>query len=196
VIRRVSLLPVIPHGSVWVTHHSRPPFRLTILRTSLPSARRQALKAYDAAAAEVNSVFAGALCRRAELWSGGGGGGRADVRTVAPALTAEMEEFQKHVAQVALRRLPFRRAAVHKVLRAMRELWPRAKVRISSPSSPWWLTAVMYLVLVSLELTVVCGVTSPSQVYVFGSVATGLALPSSDVDLVVGTLGMRGSQKE
>jgi len=120
---------VIPDGSVWVR------IALTIPRTSAPLPReRQALKAYDAAAAEVNSVFATALCRRAELWSGGGGGGggRADVRAVAAALTAEVEDFQKHVAQVALRRLPFRRAAVHKVLRAMREVWPRAKVRASS----------------------------------------------------------------
>lgn len=54
----------------------------------------------------------------------------------------------------------------------------------------------MCVVSLPLELRVVCEVTSPTQVYVFGSVATGLALPSSDVDLVVGTLGVRGSQTE
>lgn len=70
------------------------------------------------------AAFAAALRMRAELWSGG----TLNVQAGAAALTAEVTAFQRHVAQAALRRLPFRRAAVHKVLRAMREVWPRAKV--------------------------------------------------------------------
>jgi len=95
---------------------------------------------------EESHAYAEQLHARADFWQS-----RSDANTVGllTDLSLEIEGLRHRVAEAALARLPYRRSAVHKVLRAMQELWPRAKV------------------------------------YIFGSVATGLALPSSDIDLVV-----------